>query len=69
MAVPNGTTGLQLTAGSFLQCSLTFGNGGFVNTSAPAIIQVTLLNSLNSSSSIRAIFPSYKAWKNDISAK
>ncbi len=68
VAVPNGGTALQLAAGSFSQCSLTFGNGGYVNTSAPAIIQVTLLNSLNTSSSIKAIFPSYKSWKNDISA-
>ncbi len=71
VAVPNPSnqqTPLQLIAASFSQCSLTFGNGGFVNSTSPAILQVTLLNPLNSSSSIRAVFPSYRSWRNDISS-
>ena len=68
VAIPNGGTWVQLLPASFFQCSLTFGNGGFVNTTSPAIFQVTLLNPLNSSSTIRVVFPSYKTWRNDISS-
>ena len=67
MAVSNGGTWIQLSAASFIQCSLTFGNGGFVNTTSPAILEMRLLNPLNSSSSVRVQFPAYKTWRNDIS--
>jgi hypothetical protein len=62
-----GSSWIQLTAAIFSQCALTFGNGGYVNTTSPAIFDLTTLNQLNSSSMIRVTFPSSKIWLNDIS--
>lgn len=68
VAVANGNTWVQLTAATFSSCYITFGNGSFVNQTSPAILNFTLLNQLNFSSSIRVTFPSLsKVWTNDIS--
>lgn len=68
IAVPNGNTFIQLSPATFSSCYITFGNGSFVNQTSPAIFNFTLLNQLNSSSSVRVNFPSItKTWTNDIS--
>lgn len=67
VAVANGNTNVQLSPATFTNCYITFGNGSYVNQTSPAIFNLTLLNQLNSSSSIRINFPSSKVWTNDIS--
>lgn len=68
VALANGNTWIQLSPASFSSCHISFGNGSYVNQTSPAIFNFTLLNQLNSSSSIRVTFPSLsKVWANDIS--
>lgn len=68
VALANGNTWIQLSPATFTSCYITFGNGSFVNQTSPAIFNFTLLNHLNSSSSIRVTFPALsKVWTNDIS--
>lgn len=44
VAVSSGGTAIDLQAASFSSCSLTFGNGAFVNQTSPAIISLKTLN-------------------------
>ena len=66
VAVSNGGTAVQLEAATFSSCKISFGNGAYVNSTSPAIISLIPLNGLNSTSTIKIVFPAYKYWLNDL---